>query len=35
MGEAFKRNDRVDAYLKGHPEFKLSERYEEPAVARS
>jgi len=35
MAEAFKKNDRVDAYLKAHPEFRLSERYEEPAVARS
>jgi aspartate aminotransferase len=35
MAEAFKRSDRVAAYLKTHPEYRLKERYEEPAVARS
>ena len=35
MADAFKRKDRVDAYLSAHPEFRLSERYEETAVARS
>ena len=29
MAEAFKRKDRVDAYLAQHPEFRLRERYEE------
>jgi aspartate aminotransferase len=29
MAEAFKRTDRVEAYLKQHPEFRLSEKYEE------
>jgi aspartate aminotransferase len=29
MAEAFKRTDRVQAYLKQHPEFRLSEKYEE------
>ena len=31
MAEAFKKTDRVGAYLKTHPEFRLSGRYEEPA----
>ena len=35
MAEAFKRKDRVDVYLAQHPQFRLSERYEETAVARS
>src|SRR5688500_8034164 len=35
MAEAFKRKERVEAYLQQHPEHKLSEKYEEPAVARS
>jgi len=35
MAEAFKRQDRVEAYLAMHPEYKLKEHYEEPAVARS
>ena len=35
MADAFKRKDRVDAYLQAHPEFRLSERYEETAFARS
>jgi aspartate aminotransferase len=35
MADAFKRKDRLDAYLAQHPEFRLTERYEEPAVARS
>jgi aspartate aminotransferase len=34
MAEAFKKKDRVDAYLNGHPEFRLKERYEEPQPAR-
>jgi aspartate aminotransferase len=29
MAEAFKRSDRVAAYLKTHPEYRLVERYEE------
>jgi aspartate aminotransferase len=35
MADAFKRKERVDAYLQAHPEFRLTERYEEPAFARS
>jgi aspartate aminotransferase len=35
MADAFQRKDRVDAYLSAHPEFRLSERYEETTVARS
>ena len=31
MAEAFKRKDRVDAYLAQHPEFRLREKYEETA----
>src|SRR5918994_363218 len=34
MAEAFKRKDRVDAYLKTHPEHRLKEHYEEPQPAR-
>jgi aspartate aminotransferase len=33
MAEAFKKKDRVDAYLQAHPAFKLSGTYEETAVA--
>jgi aspartate aminotransferase len=29
MAEAFKRTDRVETYLKQHPEFRLSEKYEQ------
>jgi aspartate aminotransferase len=32
MAEAFKRKDRVDAYLAKHPEHRLKERYEEAAL---
>jgi hypothetical protein len=35
MADAFKRKDRFDAYLKAHPEFRLTEQYEERAFARS
>ena len=35
MADAFKRKERVDAYLQQHPEFRLGGRYEETAVARS
>jgi hypothetical protein len=35
MAEAFKKKDRVDAYLNTHPEHRLKEYYEESAVARS
>jgi hypothetical protein len=34
MAEAFKKKDRVDAYLKAHPEYKLTGRYEEAQPAR-
>ena len=34
MAEAFTRRDRVDAYLRAHPDYMLHERYEEP-VARA
>jgi aspartate aminotransferase len=33
MGEAFQRKSRVAAYLKAHPEFSLTERYELVATA--
>ena len=33
MGEAFKRKDRVDAYLNTHPDYRLTERYEEISYA--
>lgn len=33
MNEAFKRADRVDSYLNGHPEHRLSGRYEEISYA--
>jgi aspartate aminotransferase len=29
MAEAFQRRDRADAYVKAHPEHRLTERYEE------
>jgi len=32
MAEAFKRKDRVDAYLTQHPEHRLHERYEEASL---
>ncbi len=32
MAEAFKRKDRVDAYLAKHPEHRLKERYEEATL---
>jgi aspartate aminotransferase len=32
MAEAFKRKDRVDAYLAKHPEHRLKEKYEEAAL---
>ena len=32
MASAFTRKDRVDAYLTQHSEFRLAERYEEPAL---
>jgi aspartate aminotransferase len=35
MAEAFKRKDRVEAYLAKHPEHRLSESYEEPASTSS
>jgi len=35
MAEAFKRKDRVDAYLQAHPEHRLKQRYEEATVART
>jgi aspartate aminotransferase len=35
MADAFTRKARVDAYLNAHPEFRLIDRYEEPAVAHS
>ena len=35
MADAFKRKDRVDLYLKQHPEFRLAEQYDEPAFART
>jgi aspartate aminotransferase len=34
MADAFKRKDRVDRYVKQHPEFRLAEQYDEPAFAR-
>jgi aspartate aminotransferase len=34
MAEAFKRKDRVNAYLASHDEFRLNESYEEPQTAR-
>jgi aspartate aminotransferase len=33
MGQAFTRKDRVDAYLKTHPDYRLSEQYEEVSYA--
>jgi aspartate aminotransferase len=34
MAEAFTRNDRVEAYLHAHPEFRLAETYEEPQTVQ-
>ena len=34
MAEAFKRKDRVDAYLAQHPESRLAEPYAEPAFSK-
>jgi aspartate aminotransferase len=31
MAEAFRRKERVEAYLQSHAEFRLKEHYEEPA----
>jgi aspartate aminotransferase len=33
MAEAFKRRERVDAYVKSHPEYRLTEHYEEISYA--
>ncbi len=33
MAQAFTRKDRVDAYLKTHPDYRLSEQYEEITYA--
>jgi aspartate aminotransferase len=33
MGQAFTRTDRVNAYLKTHPDYRLSEQYEEVSYA--
>jgi aspartate aminotransferase len=33
MGEAFTRHDRVEAYVKAHPDYRLTERYEEVSYA--
>ena len=35
MADAFKRKERVEAYLKAKPEHRLTERYDLTAVARS
>jgi aspartate aminotransferase len=35
MGEAFGRKDRVDAYLKTHQKFRLTQRYDEVNVTAS
>jgi aspartate aminotransferase len=34
MAEAFRRKDRVEAYLASHAEYRLADRYEEPAQVR-
>ena len=34
MADAFQRTDRADAYLRAHPEFRMTDRYEERALAR-
>jgi aspartate aminotransferase len=34
MADAFGRRDRMEQYLQQHPEFRLSERYEEAMAAR-
>ena len=35
MADAFTRTSRVKAYLEAHQEFRLVDRYEEPAITRS
>ena len=34
MDQAFKRKDRLEAYLAQHPEHELKERYKEPSLER-